>query len=92
MENTTNKLFIVDINTLFAIYGAGFNHGANEGPLPSHGTFTEFHNVLDGKPLMHDGDGDTYPQVKQGIRYKIIEASPEEMSAWRNEAIHTLKI
>jgi hypothetical protein len=92
MENTSNKLFIVDINTLFAIYGSGFNHGANEGPFPNHGCFNEFHNLLDGKPLLHDGDENTYPQIKQGIHYKIIEASPEEMSAWRSDAIDTLKI
>jgi hypothetical protein len=91
MKNTENRLFLVDIDTLCAFYNQGFNHGSNEGPFPVHGTFNEIHNLLDGKPLLHDGDEKTYPQVKQGIHYKVMDVTPEEMMKFRSEAVFTLK-
>lgn len=43
------------INLLYQIYGAGFNHGSNEGPFPEHGTFDAFNRLLIGESPLEDG-------------------------------------
>ena len=63
-ELPQDEKFIIDINTLFVIYNAGFNHGVNEGPFPIHGTFNEFHNTIQGKPVC---DGSVSYSIKHNI-------------------------
>lgn len=51
-------------NLLYTIYGAGFNHGSNEGSFPEHGTFEAFERLIIGESPMLDG-------VSYSIKEKI---------------------
>ena len=47
---------VLTLSTLYTIYGAGFNHGVNEGPFPEHGTFHAFERLIRGESPTLDGD------------------------------------
>jgi hypothetical protein len=53
MQIPEDKKVQISISTLFTIYTAGFNHGANEGPLPAHGVYEAFERLLkDESPML----------------------------------------
>jgi uncharacterized cupin superfamily protein len=43
------------INLLYTIYSAGFQHGADEGHFPEHGTFEAFNRLIIGESPTEDG-------------------------------------
>jgi hypothetical protein len=53
--------FLVNMDALYAIYDAGFNHGAYESIIPEHGKQECFNATIDGEPLPYD----------QGIKYNL---------------------
>ena len=75
MDNLSNKEIkvasctevIVSIGTLATIYGAGFNHGFNEGPFPDHGIIEAFHRLIRGESPCLDN-------VSYDIAHKIFIA------------------
>jgi hypothetical protein len=61
-----SKKLKTDTNVLWAIYMAGFNHGANEGPFPEHSTFDAFERLIKGEsPCL---DNISYA-IKDKIKY-----------------------
>lgn len=65
-EPTGHKRIELTKSTLFTIYVAAFNHGANEGAFPEHGTMEAFNKLLNGEPYL--GDGTRYDIVDK-IKY-----------------------
>jgi hypothetical protein len=45
----------MDINTLYTIYSAGFQHGSEEGAFPKHGTHDAFNRLLKGVSPLDNG-------------------------------------
>lgn len=66
-EDTGDQRVELTIDTLFTIYVAGFNHGANEGPFPEHGVFQSFERLLKGEP--YRGDNSARYNMPELIKY-----------------------